>query len=41
VERNRRRYLPAMASTTWADLRWHRLRSPAEVRAWLASVPVA
>jgi adenylate kinase family enzyme len=41
VERSRRRYLPAMASTTWADLRWHHLRSPAEVRGWLASVPHA
>jgi adenylate kinase family enzyme len=39
VERNRRRYVPAMASDTWADLRWHHLRSPAEVRAWLAAVP--
>jgi adenylate kinase family enzyme len=39
VARNRRRYVPEMASTTWADLRWHRLRSPAEVSAWLAGVP--
>ena len=29
VERYRRLYVPAMASTTWADLRWYRLRSPA------------
>ncbi|MCU0284678.1 MAG: hypothetical protein MUD13_12435 [Candidatus Nanopelagicales bacterium] len=39
VQRSRRQYLPVMASTTWSDLRWHRLRTPAEVRAWLAAVP--
>ena len=32
----RERYVPMMASTTWADLRWYRLRSPHEVAAWLA-----
>jgi adenylate kinase family enzyme len=38
VERYRRLYVPAMASTTWADLRWHRLRSPAAVAQWLEEV---
>ncbi len=38
VEGYRERYVPLMASTTWADLRWYRLRSPREVRAWLAGV---
>ncbi len=35
VERYRQQYVPAMASTTWADLRWYRLRSPSEVTRWL------
>ena len=35
VHRYRQQYLPAMASTTWADLRWYRLHSPGEVAAWL------
>jgi adenylate kinase family enzyme len=39
VERYREMYVPLMASTTWADLRWHHLRSPAEVTRWLAEVP--
>jgi adenylate kinase family enzyme len=38
VERYRRLYVPVMASTTWADLRWHRLRSPAAVAHWLEGV---
>ena len=38
VEGYRRRYLPMMASSTWADVRWHRLRSSAEVHRWLAGV---
>ncbi len=38
VEGYRTRYVPAMASTTWGDLRWYRLRSPAAVEAWLAQV---
>lgn len=36
----RERYVPMMASTTWADKRWFRLRSPREVAAWLAGVGV-
>ena len=35
----RSRYEPMMASTNWADLRWHRLRSPREVHRWLEGVP--
>jgi hypothetical protein len=38
VERYRRLYVPAMASTTWADLRWHHLRSPGAVADWVESV---
>jgi adenylate kinase family enzyme len=38
VGRYRRLYVPAMASTTWADLRWYRLRSPAAVAQWLEAV---
>ncbi len=38
VERYRRLYVPVMASTTWADLRWHRLRSRAAVAEWLEEV---
>jgi adenylate kinase family enzyme len=38
VEGYRERYVPMMADTTWADLRWYRLRSPDEVAAWLATV---
>ena len=38
VDGYRRLYGPAMASTTWADLRWHRLRSPAAVAEWLEAV---
>jgi len=30
--------VPAMASTTWGDLRWYRLRSAAAVEQWLAQV---
>jgi adenylate kinase family enzyme len=38
VERYRRLYVPAMASTTWSDLHWYRLRSPAAVAQWLEAV---
>ena len=31
-------FVPAMASTTWGDLRWYRLRSAAKVERWLAGV---
>ena len=37
----RRRYLPMMASTTWADLRWHHLRTAHELDRWLAQVEAA
>ena len=30
--------VPAMAGTTWGDLRWYRLRSAAAVQQWLAQV---
>jgi adenylate kinase family enzyme len=36
VEKYRTLYTPMMASTTWADVRWRRLRSPGEVGWWLA-----
>jgi adenylate kinase family enzyme len=36
AEGYRELYVPLMASTTWADLRWHHLGSPAEVRRWVA-----
>jgi adenylate kinase family enzyme len=38
VDRYRRLYVPAMASTTWADARWYRLRSPGEVAKWVEGV---
>jgi adenylate kinase family enzyme len=38
VDRYRRLYVPAMASTTWADLRWYRLHSSAAVAQWLAEI---
>ena len=38
VESYRRLYVPAMASTTWADVRWCRLRSQGAVATWLESV---
>ena len=38
VEGYRRLYVPAMASTTWADVRWYRLRSPRAVAEWLEAV---
>lgn len=38
VDRYRGLYVPAMASTTWADLRWHWLRSPRAVDQWLGEV---
>jgi adenylate kinase family enzyme len=38
VEGYRRTYVPEMASATWADLRWYRLRSPGAVARWLESV---
>jgi adenylate kinase family enzyme len=38
VERYRRLYVPAMASTTWSDLHWYRLQSPAAVDQWLEAV---
>lgn len=38
VERYRRLYVTAMASTTWADVRWYRLRSPRAVAQWLEGV---
>jgi adenylate kinase family enzyme len=38
VEGYRRMYVPEMASATWADLRWYRLRSPGAVATWLESV---
>ena len=34
----RRMYVPEMASATWADLRWYRLRSPRAVAQWLSAV---
>ena len=34
----RRQYVPLMASTAWADLRWHRLCSADAVASWLADV---
>jgi adenylate kinase family enzyme len=36
--KNRRRYLDAMEDPTWAHLRFVRLRSPAEVEAWVGSL---
>jgi adenylate kinase family enzyme len=38
VDGYRRQYVPLMASTTWADLRWHHLRSAEAVSEWLAGV---
>jgi adenylate kinase family enzyme len=38
AERYRRLYVPAMASTTWADPRWYRLRSSGAVAQWLAEI---
>jgi len=38
VEGYRERYVPMMASTTWSDLSWYRLRSPDEVAQWLERV---
>ena len=38
VERYRSLYVPAMASPTWGDVRWYRLRSAAAVEQWLAQV---
>ncbi len=38
VARYRRLYVPAMASSTWADQRWYRLRSPVEVARWTDTV---
>lgn len=38
VARYRALYVPAMASTTWGDLRWYRLCSAAAVEQWLAQV---
>ena len=37
---SREELLPAnsLASATWADLHWHRLRSPGAVAQWLESV---
>lgn len=35
VEGYREQYVPLMASTTWSDLRWFRLRSPGAVAEWL------
>ncbi len=38
VDRYRRQYVALMASTTWADLRWYRLRSPRAVARWTDGV---
>ncbi len=38
VERYREMYVPEMSSTTWAGVRWYRLRSPGEVATWLAGI---
>lgn len=38
VERYRRLYAPAIASTTWAGVRWYRLRSRGAVAQWLGAV---
>ena len=38
VERYRRTYIPEMASATWADVHWYRLRSPGAVAQWLGEV---
>jgi adenylate kinase family enzyme len=37
----RERYVPMMASTTWSDLRWYRLRSSHDVAQWLEQVSPA
>ena len=41
VEGYRHRYRPLMASSTWADIRWHRLRSSSAVTQWLTAVEPA
>lgn len=38
VERYQRQYVALMAGSTWADLRWYRLRSPGEVARWADGV---